>query len=302
MDSQYLDLLVHPVNKLALKFDGVNNQLVEESTGDCFSIKEGVPVLLSKIAPKNISKTEIHNSEGTQFEYRAHYQNDAELFDYTAETKDPLEKAEIQRLHQNILAEVPKNASWILDVGTGGAWLAKNLVPLGKNVISMDISEKNPIRAIKNLPSSHHFALVADVFELPIKDNAMDVIVASEIIEHLSQPGVFIAALYKALKPGGKIIITTPYNETIQYSQCIHCNHLTPQNAHLHSFTEYSILKFLPENIKSYQTKIINNKILAKLRLQLILKGLPLPLWNIVDKISNKIIKKSFRLMLIIKK
>ena len=37
-----------------------------------------------------------------------------------------------------------------------------------------------------------------------------DVIVASELIEHLSNPGLFLDGIYDHLAPGGKAIITTP--------------------------------------------------------------------------------------------
>lgn len=40
--------------------------------------------------------------------------------------------------------------------------------------------------------------------------SGFDVIVAGEIIEHLSNPGLFIAGAYKLLNPGGYFLVTVP--------------------------------------------------------------------------------------------
>lgn len=46
---------------------------------------------------------------------------------------------------------------------------------------------------------------------LPYSDNFFDMIIASEIVEHLIMPPkAFFRKLYRVLKPGGKLIVTTP--------------------------------------------------------------------------------------------
>jgi ubiquinone/menaquinone biosynthesis C-methylase UbiE len=98
--------------------------------------------------------------------------------------------------------------------------------------------KKKPITALKNLPHPDHSAIVADVFNMPFKKNSFDIIIASEVIEHVFDPKLFIEKISAVLKPGGKLILLTPYNETIIYHLCVHCNNPTPANAHLHSFNE----------------------------------------------------------------
>ena len=71
--------------------------------------------------------------------------------------------------------------------------------------------------------------LIADAYKLPFNPNTLDCIVASEIMEHTFNPEKFISNLLNVLKPGGKIIITTPYDEQINYHLCVHCNHPTPE-------------------------------------------------------------------------
>jgi 2-polyprenyl-3-methyl-5-hydroxy-6-metoxy-1,4-benzoquinol methylase len=301
ISEAFSGLLVHPIYKTPLYLR--NNQLTDGEHEDVFNFKEGVPILLTSNLNASLTTTERHQEAGTQFQYKEHYQNDAEAYDYTEESENAVEREEINRLHQTILAQIPQGNVWTLDVGCGGAWLSQNLVEKKQNVISMDISDINPIKAIKKNPSAYHHALVADVFDLPFTYDSIDCIVASEIIEHVPDPKRFLAELFKVLKPGGKLIVTTPYNELIRTSLCIHCNRLTPHNAHLHSFTEKSIQKYVPKGAKNVTLKVFNSKLLVKGHIQKLLDFLPLSLWEGVDKIAIAMTaKKAYRLMIVIEK
>lgn len=290
MDATFLDLLVHPVSKKELSYDDKNNCLTDGT--DTFPVKNQVPLLLP---PSSAGDQEA------AFNYQEHYEKDALVFDYFADWH-PVHKEENRRLHQQILRTIPRDAGLILDVGCGGAWLAKALIPKGKKVISMDISTTNPMRAVQQVASPLHWGLVADVYSLPLKERSVDCIIASEIIEHVKDPQLFLAALYKALKPGGSLIVTTPFNETIGQSLCIHCNQLTPHNAHIHSFTAEKIKSIAPQQALT-RTRTFNSKVLVNLQLHLLLKKLPFALWAVVDKTVNGMMgKRAMRLMLIAKK
>ena len=52
--------------------------------------------------------------------------------------------------------------------------------------------------------------LCADVEHLPELDGDFDLVVAGEIIEHLSNPGLFLDSLARRLDPGTEVILTTP--------------------------------------------------------------------------------------------
>jgi 2-polyprenyl-3-methyl-5-hydroxy-6-metoxy-1,4-benzoquinol methylase len=45
-------------------------------------------------------------------------------------------------------------------------------------------------------------------------DNAFDVVVAAEVIEHLENPRFMIREIFRILRPGGTALITTPNNES----------------------------------------------------------------------------------------
>jgi 2-polyprenyl-3-methyl-5-hydroxy-6-metoxy-1,4-benzoquinol methylase len=49
---------------------------------------------------------------------------------------------------------------------------------------------------------------------LPGHEDAFDVVVAAEVIEHLENPRFMIREVFRLLRPGGTAIVTTPNNES----------------------------------------------------------------------------------------
>lgn len=293
------ELLIDPSTQEKIIIDWENKCINNIDTHKFTArLEANLPIILPKKLDHSFQSSELHRQSNSEFDYLDHYQKDAEVFDYFQVYESPISNEEIHRLHQSILKVIPKNAQLILDVGCGNAWLSQALVNSERSVISMDISITNPRKALENLNHPNHFGLVADVFHLPIAENSVDCIVASEIIEHVAQPKLLIEKLMKPLKKGGKLIITTPYNETIVHHLCVHCNHLTPSNAHLHSFNEYTIKALIPPEIASWQSCFFAHKYMAKTRLYLMMKSMPFSLWQSVDSLANKLMKSPTRLMM----
>lgn len=102
----------------------------------------------------------------------------------------------------------------VLDVGCTGhvveidspLWLHKRLREGFPSVTGIDISAENV-----DLLRRHGFGDVhvqsAESFEL---DKKFDTIVAGELIEHLANPGLFLRQAREHLKPGGRLVLTTP--------------------------------------------------------------------------------------------
>lgn len=237
------------------------------------------------------------NDELEHFDYKTHYQTDAEEFDYFEKRMGPSEHEE-RRVREVIISKIPIDANLILDVGCGSGWVAKEFLGKNKKVISLDISIKNPT-VVKNLyQSQNHFPLVADSFKLPLMSNSVDCVIASEIIEHVTNPKEFLSELLRVVKKCGKVIISTPYKEKIRYVLCIHCNKKTPVNAHLHSFDEVILKNYSKEiGAGKFQSIIFGNKALIFLRTHILLKYLPLSLWQAIDWLANKIYNKPLHIV-----
>mgnify|MGYP001266221578 CR=1 FL=1 len=294
-----LDVLISPDNGQTLHIDETDDQLVDHSGAYSYARVEGVPVLLPKNAQERFAKPEAFRQFDTSFYYVTHYQTDAEAFDYFEQPESAAELHENRRLHEAIIAETPGNTRRILDVGCGNAWVAGHFCPLGVSVFSMDISTVNPVKAIKKYPFDRHFGIVADVYALPFRESTFDCIIAAEIIEHVPDPAAFIRCLLKVLKPGGSLIVTTPYNEKIVYTLCIHCNRPTPLHAHLHAFTESKILDLLPADRRlKANAYAFSSKILSRLHTHILLQYLPYGVWRGIDKLVNRLLFKPGRLLL----
>ncbi len=53
--------------------------------------------------------------------------------------------------------------------------------------------------------------LLSDLnYSIPLKKDSVDVIVASNIIEHLVDPYIFVAEMFRVLRPGGYVALDTP--------------------------------------------------------------------------------------------
>lgn len=221
------------------------------------------------------------------FNYTEHYKIDAEQFDYFEKRKGATAHDE-RRVREYLASFVLPEVSTILDVGCGSAWVAQRYLKRNKKIFSLDISTVNPVKALQQFPSENHFGITADSYSLPFHEQTFDCVIASEIIEHLVQPDLFVSELIRVIKPGGTLLISTPYKEKLQYTLCIHCNRQTPMHAHLHSFDEKKLLSlFNGVGKRDLSFTIFGNKILIFLRTYVLLTYLPFLIWKMVDKIAN---------------
>ncbi len=270
--------MICPVSRSSLFFDS-DNMTLENEKGYKFQVKNYIPVLLS-------------DDNRGEFDYIEHYSRDAELFDYFEERTGGTEHDE-RRVREYVLSEIPRSALTVLDVGCGRGWIAEKLTSGKEIVCSLDISFKNTDKVLDKYPSENHAAVVADALHLPFRDSSFDCVVASEVIEHTKSPDLFIKELFRCVKPGGKLIITTPYKEEIRYYLCIHCNKPTPVNAHLHVFDEHKLRELYTENdLADFRWIAFGNKALMHLRMHVFLKYFPFKLWKLKDDIANLLINK----------
>ncbi len=224
-----------------------------------------------------------------KFDYVNHYKIDAEEFDYFEERTGATEHDE-RRVHEYIISKIEENVKSILDVGAGSAWVADYFVKNSVKVTSLDLSKINVTKAKEIVPENLHSQIVADSFKLPIKNNSYDIVIASEIIEHVISPKDFVNELFRVVKPGGKLIITTPYKEKLRYYLCIHCNKKTPVHAHIHSFDENKLISLCDsQGLSDVIWNTFGNKLLIFLRTYVLLKYLPFNLWKAIDTFSNLI-------------
>jgi SAM-dependent methyltransferase len=103
----------------------------------------------------------------------------------------------------------------VLDVGCAAHlprpgspdWLHGRLRQRFPQVVGIDIHREN-IEALRGIGYEEVHVGDAQSFSLA---GRFDTIVAGELVEHLSNPGLFLRKAREHLRPGGRIVITTPY-------------------------------------------------------------------------------------------
>lgn len=52
--------------------------------------------------------------------------------------------------------------------------------------------------------------ILADLHELPVEDHSFDLVLCTEVLEHVAEPAVVLAELRRVLAPGGRLAVTVP--------------------------------------------------------------------------------------------
>ena len=284
-----LDILRDPDSGEALSYSADAQSLV--GPNGVFAVAEGISNFLDG------------QSVTDDFDYAKHYTEDAEQFDYFREKTDKLTATHLRMLRRSVMQLVPRDASLVLDVGCGRAFVAEHFCPQGRRVVSMDIAYANVHKALERFPYESHAGVIADAYRLPFADEAFDCVVASEIIEHTVDPQGFIASLLRKVKKGGTLLISTPYKEQIAYSLCIHCNRKTPHNAHLHSFDKEKmrhLVEPLPAQIAGM--RLVCNKLMLRSYMAVPLAKVGFPLWRFCDGLANALVPKAEHFIIVLKK
>jgi SAM-dependent methyltransferase len=125
-----------------------------------------------------------------------------------------------------------------LDVGCREGIQSEWLERRGYKVTSIDIERR------------YSRCQVVDVNHgLPFPDASFDLIWCSEVIEHLESPEAFVRECNRTIKPGGKLVLTTP-NSAFWLYPVARLFGMTPKDlqhpGHLHFFSIEDIRRLFP--------------------------------------------------------
>jgi SAM-dependent methyltransferase len=75
-----------------------------------------------------------------------------------------------------------------------------------------------PNRVAINIRPNEHAHLLADAYRLPFGDEAFDLVLCAEVLEHMHSPALALAEMRRVLKAGGRLLLTTPFAYPIHYA------------------------------------------------------------------------------------
>lgn len=115
-------------------------------------------------------------------------------------------------LLSSVLRALPPPPSTILDVGCGNGFLAGQLARRGYRLTGVDWSPDGIALANKTHPNARF--LVASAYDdlHAVTGETFDVVLSTEVIEHLYEPRRLLTNARSAVRPGGLVILTTPYH------------------------------------------------------------------------------------------
>jgi 2-polyprenyl-6-hydroxyphenyl methylase / 3-demethylubiquinone-9 3-methyltransferase len=98
----------------------------------------------------------------------------------------------------------------VLDIGCGAGLLCEPLARLGAQMIGVDPSASN-IAAAKLHADRGHLAIdyrCTTIEEMDARER-FDIVLAMEVVEHVSDVGLFLSRCAAMLKPGGMVVVAT---------------------------------------------------------------------------------------------
>ncbi|MFY0651411.1 MAG: class I SAM-dependent methyltransferase [Cyclobacteriaceae bacterium] len=204
-----------------------------------------------------------------------------------------------QRLLKAYYEAMPFIIGDVLEPGCGEGRGIKLLSPIAKSYLALDkISEV--IDSLKvNFPDVDFRQMSFPPFN-GLEDNSFDVVISFQVIEHVQQDKKFLQEIHRVLKPGGKVIITTPNIKMTLTRNPWHVREYT--NAQLtdlaSSVFEHVEMKGIAGNEKVMEYYEENKKSVGKITRFDILNlqyRLPAPLLRIPYDILNRLNRKNLQ-------
>ena len=98
----------------------------------------------------------------------------------------------------------------ILEIGTGSGYGIEMIASRASRFVTIDKFENENVAALVNANDNIEFIKMNIPPLSGIADNSFDFVITFQVIEHIKNDKLFVKEIHRVLKPGGKLIVTTP--------------------------------------------------------------------------------------------
>lgn len=140
----------------------------------------------------------------------------------------------------------------ILDFGCGNGTVLREIEKVNSHAVcfGLDVSERAVEAAKRNLPHGT-FYKIEDGGKFPLEDASIDFVFSSEVIEHVYDTDNSFLELRRILKPGGGVLLTTPYHGFVKNLLITFSGfdrHFNVTGPHVRFFSKKSLFQLLKRN------------------------------------------------------
>ena len=99
----------------------------------------------------------------------------------------------------------------ILDIGCGTGAIMEFVASLGYKVEGIDLTEE----ALRHCREKNLSVKLGRAEQIPYPDNSFDIIIASDVLEHVLDDAAAVREVGRVLRPGGRFIATVPAHQAL---------------------------------------------------------------------------------------